>query len=149
MRIRAFFLGSYTGRFHGIPIFESAKLGFGRNRAALTLPGLGIVVAQGAYSQNLDHFTLRHEYGHILQCRHTGYLKFYLFVGIPSLFSAWTNWHKKGHQNYWTELWCNHLSRQYFGADGWPDTMFPARDIKSKSKFWLVKSKYRPFTFDK
>jgi len=131
-------LGLRVGAFEGIPIYESRRLGEGYNSGGLALPGLGIVVGLGAFSKELDLETVRHEFGHILQARLTGKVMFYLFVGLPSLLSAWLNWHGRGHNQYWTEVWCNHLAKKYFSEALWPDGRFPIKDLTSFSKYWLT-----------
>lgn len=128
-----------AGTFHGTSIYESATLGKGFNSAGLALPGIGIFVGLGTFSKQQDMYTVMHEYGHILQARQTGMIMFYLFIGVPSLISAWLNWHKKGHQNYWTEQWCNLLARDYFCDSVWPERRFPCKDIDGLRRYWLVR----------
>ncbi len=137
--------GTYAGTFEGIPVYESRYFGYGLNSAGLALPGIGIFVGIGTFSKKLDIHTVMHEYGHFLQFQRTGWLKFYICIGLPSLLSAWFNWHKSGHQNYWTETWCNHLCKSYFSNIVWPEKRFPSRDINDKTKYWLVK---RNLTFE-
>lgn len=127
----------YIRRFEGVRIFEVPRFGTGRRSAGLALPGIGIFVGTGVFSSQLDIDTVRHEYGHILQARKIGLVKFYFFIGIPSLISAWTSGFGKGHQNYWTELWCNELCRCYFGEESWDIRRFPCRDLKERTKRWL------------
>lgn len=133
-------IGKKVGIFEGVQVYESNRLGSGYNSGGLALPGIGIFVGIGAYSDQQDLATVIHEYGHCLQARKTGHLMFYIFVGIPSLISAWLNWHGKGHQNYWTELWCNHLIKEHFNELNWPENRFPIQDISDWTKYWLTKN---------
>lgn len=127
----------YISKFEGISIYETRRLGHGYNSGGLALPGFGIIVGQGTYSQTCDEDIIRHEFGHILQARQIGWLAFYLLVGIPSLMSAWTSgWHK-GHQNYWTEGWANYLSMQYFNKTPWPNHRFPSQNINKRKLWWI------------
>lgn len=127
----------FITRFEGVAIYESPYLGSGFNSAGLALPGWGIVVGKGTYSQSKDYDVVRHEFGHFLQCRMIGFLAFYICVGIPSLISAWTNGWKKGHQNYWTEGWANELAMQYFGVQQWPIYRFPPKSPSKKTLRWI------------
>ena len=130
--------GSKVGTFEGVTIYESPRMGSGHNSAGIALPGYGIIVAPGAFSQQQDMPTVYHEFGHFLQARLTGWLVFYLCIGLPSLMSAWLNWHGKGHQNYWTEVWCNHLVRKHFPTKQLPAYRFPEKDISNRTRFWLL-----------
>ena len=127
----------YIGLFEGVRIYESSRLGCGYNSGGLALPGFGIIVGKGTFSEGKDIGLVQHEYGHILQYRMIGWFRFYLMVVIPSLISAWTNWHKKPHQLYWTELWANHLSYQRFSSYCNQSYRFPSRDISSQTKWWF------------
>jgi len=127
----------YIGLFEGVRIYESSRLGEGYNCGGIALPGIGIIVGVGAFSEKKDIGLVQHEYGHILQYRLIGWLRFYLFVGLPSLISAWTRWHKKPHQFFWTELWANHLSVHKFQQRNMPSFRFPSRDISKQTKWWL------------
>lgn len=128
----------YVTKYEGVSIYETSRLGYGYNSAGLALPGFGIIIGDGTFSKAQDEDVVRHEFGHILQARTIGYICFYLFVGIPSLLSAWTAGWKKGHQVYWTEGWANHLSLHYFKDNPWPHRRFPPRQI-SPSKLWWIK----------
>ena len=130
-------LATYIGKYQGVLIYESPRLGYGYNSGGIALPGIGIIVGVGAFSNQLDIGLVQHEYGHFLQYRLIGWFRFYLMVGIPSLFSAWTKWHKKPHQLYWTELWANHLSSQQFNNYSQQLIRFPARDISQSTKWWF------------
>lgn len=129
---------TYIDLYHGVRVYESAHLGTGYDCGGIALPGFGIIVGRGAYSQNCDMGLLQHEYGHILQARHIGTFLFYVLIGIPSLISAWTHWHGRPHQWYWTERWANHLSTQYFAEFRYQVYRFPPRDISAKTKKWLM-----------
>ena len=126
-----------VGRFHGIRIYEASWMGQGYHSAGLTLPGVGILVGKGVMTEKLNYHLLMHEYGHILQYREIGFWRFYLLVGIPSLISAWTNGYGKGHQQYWTEYWCNYLAKSYFSEYCWRDRFYPPQDIHPHTKRWL------------
>ena len=128
-----------VGSFEGVTVYESHRFGTGYNSGGLALPGFGIIVGVGTFSKKQDIATVIHEYGHFLQAKRTGIVIFYFFLGIPSLFSAWSNWHGKGHQNYWTELWCNCLIKEHFQQLKWPENRFPAKDISLSTKYWLIK----------
>ena len=136
------FKGVSAGLFEQVKIYESPRLGSGKNSSAIALPGIGIIVGDGVYSKQLDLPTVKHEFGHFLQFRKTGFIKFYILVGLPSLLSAWLNWHGKGHNHYWTELWCNHLASNYFSDESWNIDRFPSRDLSKISKFWLLKWRF-------
>jgi len=123
-----------VGNFHNVAIYEASWMGSGHSSAGITLPGYGIIVGSGVYSEEKDLQLVMHEYGHILQYRLIGWWRFYLIVGISSLLSAWTNGYKKGHQNHWTESWCNHLSRAYFVNYRWPIWHYPPKDISPSTK---------------
>jgi hypothetical protein len=128
---------SYIANYEGVRIYESPRLGHGYNSGGIALPGLGIILGVGAYSKKLDLGLVQHEYGHFLQFRLIGWLRFYLLVGIPSLLSAWTRWHKKPHQLYWTELWANHLASQRFPGYYKRPIRFPQSEISPSTKWWL------------
>ena len=98
-----------VGKYNDVRVFESSIMGSAHNSAGLALPGYGMIVAPGAYSKECDLSTVCHEYGHFIQSHLIGVISFYLFVGVPSLMSAWTKGFGKGHQNFWTEQWCNFL----------------------------------------
>jgi hypothetical protein len=98
--------------FEGVRVYESRWLPRG---AGIAFPGFGIIVFSGATTSQDGSLLLRQEFGHILQARETGLIKFYLKIGIPSLFSAWRNG-RNGHKHhqYWTETWADQLADQYF-----------------------------------
>jgi len=112
-------------------------MGIAHNSAGIALPGYGIVVAPGAFSRSCDLSTVYHEYGHFIQARLIGWFPFYLFIGIPSLLSAWTRGFGKGHQNFWTERWCNHLVHENIPEARILNRVYPAMDISDHTK-WLL-----------
>lgn len=109
-------------RFEGIRIYEIYGLTGG---AAFSLPGFGIFTGQG---HSADTDLLRHEFGHILQARSYGYLRFYLLTAPASLFSAFC---ERLIPNYFhryaaVELSANALSYAYFGGPAdWDLKNFP------------------------
>ena len=116
---------SFAGRFEGIRIFECSFMGKGAASAGLALPGIGIFVGREVFDNESAVYLLMHEYGHILQARAYGWVKFYGFIGLLSLCSAITDGFGGRHKNYWTERWANHLSKQYFEIDRWPLLHYP------------------------
>ena len=130
-------LPQYKGKFEGVRIYETSHMGVGHHSAGITLPGIGIIVGMGVFSLRQDMDLIRHEYGHILQYRKIGFLRFYFLIGISSLLSARSSGHGRGHQNHWTEYWCNYLSRLYFHDASWNTNHYPCKDITDKSKYWL------------
>ncbi len=130
--------GKKVGKFEGVSVYESPSMGSGHNSAGIALPGYGIIVAPGAFSKQQDMLIVYHEFGHFLQARQTGFFIFYICIGLPSLISAWLNWHGKGHSNYWTEVWCNHLVKKHFSSTDLPASRFPERNISKRTRFWLI-----------
>ncbi len=110
--------GKYAGDFHGADVYETTRL---TGDDGITLPGRGILVPKGTYSLNSNYTLLQHEYGHILQARMIGNANFYGNVGVPSIFSAQFS---ANHQRFWTEVWANNLSFDYFSSisksGAWP-----------------------------
>ena len=102
-----------VGYFENVAIYESP---FFKKGHGLTLPQLGIITYPGAFSNKLAIPLIRHEFGHILQNRKYGALKFYLKVGLPSLYSAMkASWIKSyHHQRHPVELEANFLAFHYF-----------------------------------
>ncbi len=92
--------------FPGISIRESKLLKWGMG---VCLPPFGIFVYEGA-----SIAVKQHEFGHFLQYQEMGFLKFYLFVGIPSLWSA-ALFPKLHHQRSF-EKNANERSRAFFGV---------------------------------
>ena len=122
--------GKYVGKFEGISVYESSKLGEGAYSGGVTLPGRGIIVGKGAYSKQLAMDLMHHEYGHILQAEEVGMKAFYAVIGKESLASAAMNG-KFGHvhNTYWTETWANYLSKDYFGSNYIQSNWFPVQNI--------------------
>lgn len=124
-----------VGNYRGVRIYESSVMGEAYHSAGIALPGYGIIVAPGVYSKDCDIDTVRHEYGHFIQARMIGYVAFYFCIGIPSLLSAWTRGYGRGHQQYWTEKWCNYLVGLY--DQELPQRRYPAKDLSKKTKWFL------------
>lgn len=127
-----------VGLLNGIRIYESSWFGKGFYSGGLALPGIGIFVGEGTFSNQLNVPLVFHEYGHFLQFRQTGWLRFYFCIGLPSLISACTKGFGKGHQHFWTEQWCNFLINEEFDEINLPDSTYPARDLSTFSKRWLT-----------
>ena len=126
-----------VGQYKGVRVFESSIMGVAHNSAGIALPGYGMIVAPGAYSRSCDLSTVHHEYGHFIQARLVGLLPFYICIGLPSLLSAWTRGFGKGHQNFWTERWCNFLVNNQLDQLKLPDLSYPAKDISERTKWML------------
>lgn len=133
----------YVGRFERISVYESATLGYGSGSGGITLPGMGIIVGSGAYTQMGRNGTwnlLAHEFGHVLQSKLplVGADGFYGIIGPESLASATFN-SGAGHSHFWTETWANYLSNNYFKSSAWDMINFPIRNInwENKLKFYL------------
>ncbi len=113
------------GEFENTSIYESAlcKKGHG-----LTIPQIGIITYQGAFSKGLDLGLIKHEFGHILQYRNVGIIKFYFGIGLPSLMSALKASFNKSyrHQTHLVEIDANRLSFNYFNQPkNWDLKRFP------------------------
>ena len=93
--------------FSGIKVQEHRLL---RQGTGVCLPPLGIFVYKGA-----SIAVKQHEYGHYLQYRAMGFWKFYLLVGIPSLWSA--TLFPKRHRYRSFERDANNRSRAFFGEN--------------------------------
>ncbi|HEX7366143.1 MAG TPA: hypothetical protein VF273_03550 [Pelobium sp.] len=92
----------------------------------LTIPKIGIITSRGALL--IDQDLIQHEFGHILQWRIMGNWKFYLNVGVPSLWSAVKASLKKSyfHQTHAVEIAANQLAYQYFNQPTtWNFNRFP------------------------
>ena len=91
--------------FEGIRIFALNTNGFNRG-SAITIPGIGIFL--GAKQIN-NTGLLRHEFGHILQCRQKGVLFFWFRIAPVSLLSAFKTRINKEHIHMctWTEWSAN------------------------------------------
>lgn len=128
----------YAGTFEGVSVYESAFLGRGIRSAGLALPGLGIVLGKDAFREPKNRLLLYHEFGHFLQYRLTGFILFYLGIGIPSLLSAITRGWGRGHDLYWTEKWANHLVKNHFDQVKCLEQLLPSCDISSNTKRILL-----------
>lgn len=93
--------------FPGIKIIESSIL---KRGMGVCLPPVGIIIYQGA-SLALK----QHEYGHFLQYRQMGFFRFYLKVGIPSLWSA--TFYPRNHYNLNVERDANKRAAAFFGEN--------------------------------
>ncbi len=92
--------------FDGIRIME---ISFMPKGSGVSLPPFGILVGRNA-SINLK----QHEYGHYLQYRVMGFFRFYIEVGLPSLWSA--TFHPRIHYLQSFEVDANRRAREYFGV---------------------------------
>jgi len=126
-----------VGRYQDVRVFESSIMGVAHNSAGIALPGYGMVVAPGAFSRSCDLSTVHHEYGHFIQARLVGFTTFYICIGLPSLLSAWTGGFGKGHQNFWTERWCNYLVTHYVEDASLSLSTYPVGDVGGYTKWWL------------
>lgn len=126
-----------VGKFRDVRVFESSIMGVAHNSAGIALPGYGMIVAPGAYSRACDLSTVHHEYGHFIQARLVGFVPFYLCIGLPSLLSAWTRGFGKGHQNYWTEKWCNYLVNKELDESNLSSRSYPAENLGGRTA-WLL-----------
>lgn len=130
------------GRFENISVYESGAFGTGAGSGGITLPGIGIAVGTGAYTQMSTHGTwnlLAHEFGHVLQSKNPIVAAdgFYSIIGPESLAATTSSSHYK----FWTETWANYLSHKYFSGYSWDFTDYPVQNI---SKFnWLRILQYR------
>jgi hypothetical protein len=117
-------IGEYAGSYRGVSCFTST-IGELKNRAAVTLPGIGIFVhPKDVKNQGI----LRHEFGHILQAKKWGKLFFYRYIAFESLNSARRASRDPGfiHQHTWTEWTANRLAYYFFKRpDDWDMERFP------------------------
>ncbi|MFC5283884.1 hypothetical protein [Pedobacter alpinus] len=114
-----------VGIFESISIYESSLFKKGHG---LTIPNKGIVTFVGCFSKAEDMAIIKHEFGHILQFRKLGSLKFYLKVGLPSLWSAIRASVLKNyvHQNHTVEVEAKYLAYHYFNEPkDWNVKRFP------------------------
>ncbi|WP_200586667.1 hypothetical protein [Pedobacter segetis] len=116
---------NFVGYFEGVKIYESKFIDHGHG---ITLPNFGIFLSPETFSKQKDLWLVKHEFGHILQHRELGFIKFYLKIGLPSLWSAikqnlLENYY---HQNHAVEREANDKSFQYFDKPSdWPIARFP------------------------
>lgn len=117
-------IGRYAGSFAGVSCFMSTW-GELKNRAAVSLPGIGIFV----HPKDVRNIgLLRHEYGHILQAKKWGKFFFYRYVAKESIISARKSSQDPCfvHQHTWTEWTANRLSYYFFKRpDDWDMNSFP------------------------
>ena len=114
-----------TAYFENTKIFETKFICKGRG---ITLPNFGIFLNSRTYSQKKDLWLVKHEFGHILQYREIGFIKFYFKIGIPSLWSAIKQNLFKDyyHQTHPSEIDANKRSFEYFKQPlDWPIRRFP------------------------
>jgi RHS repeat-associated protein len=134
--------GKFVGKYEGVNVYESSKLGYGDLSGGITLPGRGIIVGDAAFSKGLAPTLMQHEFGHILQANEVGIRAFYSVIGSESLTSASMNGVLgHSHSAFWTETWANYLSKDYFGAKYISSSSFPVRNIS-----WLNYLKLQLFT---
>lgn len=138
--------GKYVGKYEGVNIYESAKLGQGQYSGGITLPGRGIIVGNGVMTRNLYPELLQHEFGHILQANEVGLKAFYMVIGKESLASA--AMHGKfgwDHNTFWTETWSNYMSSNYFGSRYIFSSSFPIQNISWYNYLKLKACTYMPW----
>ncbi len=128
----------YVGKIEDVRVYNISLLGVGECSYGMALPPFAIVV--GVHNVPIAPLPpiLMHEYGHFLQARKLGLLKFYLYVGIPSFLSAIRSTFFKPplpHSNYWTEIWANQLSRAFFVREYWPESNYPSELPESLTKW--------------
>lgn len=137
-----------VGRFEGINVYESSSLGSGSGSGGITLPGFGITVGTGAFTQMSTYGTwnlVAHEFGHVLQSKlwWVGADGFYKIIGAESLASATFN--PSGHSGFWTETWANYLSHNYFSGQSWDFINYPVQNIRwyNLLKFGIYRASHR------
>jgi RHS repeat-associated protein len=107
--------------FYGVQVHYSETSTL-RGGGGYTLPGYGITISK---THATDLMLLRHEFGHILEARVSGYAFFYQTIIPASLWSAWIH-NNSEHMQYWTEIEANTLSYYYFGQpDTWDFKNYP------------------------
>ncbi len=112
-----------VGLFENTNIYESSLFRAGHG---LTIPQIGIITYPGAFVNDLG--LIKHEFGHILQWRKLGSIRFYFKIGLPSLWSAIKANLKKNylHQNHPVEINANKIAYQYFKeSQSWDFKRFP------------------------
>ena len=134
----------YVGKFEGVKVYETSKLGDGIYAGGITLPPDTICVGTNvfpynnifAYSETQD--LLHHEFGHILESRQSfvGVDGFYRVIAPESLVTS-----KLGSfaNNYWTETWANSLSNDYFGYGFYNSIKYPINSLSmlNYAKFFI------------
>lgn len=82
----------YVGKFEGVNVFESRKLGdirIGRY-SAVTIPERGIIAADGVFTSQMEKglAMMQHEFGHVLQYREFGSFAYWQIIAPASLVNA-------------------------------------------------------------
>jgi RHS repeat-associated protein len=125
--------GTFVGKFEGVNVFESSRLGsIETGSAGLALPpGRGIVVGTGVFNSTYEgaRALLQHEFGHFLQHQLIGSGVFYSVIGTGSLLSAAVSTYEQ-HNNRWFEQWANYLAHNHFGNRSQLSTS-PTQNISS------------------
>ncbi|HRG58147.1 MAG TPA: hypothetical protein PK323_04270 [Bacteroidia bacterium] len=101
-------------KFENVNVYGST-FGALKRRAAVTIPGVGIFV-HPIDINNTD--LLRHEFGHFLQFKELGFIKFIFKIALKSLISASKANQNKDykHMSCETEWLANKISYEYFNA---------------------------------
>lgn len=109
----------YVGYFEDTKVFESKALTSKEYIRGVTLPGKGIIVGKGVYTNRFNNIQcldlLKHEYGHILQAKQWGNYAYYDVIGPESLNSQMMDG-ILGHDHdfFWTETHANYHANYYF-----------------------------------
>jgi len=109
--------------FENTTIYESSLFKPGHG---ITIPQVGIITFPGAFANDLG--LIKHEFGHILQFKKLGSIRFYFKIGMPSLWSALKASLVKNyvHQSHLVELDANNLAYHYFNQPkDWDFKRFP------------------------
>ena len=119
----------HISSFENIRVY-AIDIGQFKHGAAMAIPGIGIFVGK-KHINNID--LLRHEFGHILQYRKWGWLKFWTNIVPKSIRSASIankdSTHK--HMHLWTEWTANQLSYHYFNKPtDWNHRSYPISENK-------------------
>lgn len=133
--------------FEGVRVFVWNFGGF-KKGAAMAVPRIGIFVGKNGIS-DLD--LLRHEFGHILQYKKWGAIKFWFKVAFASV-KSFRKEKKSGsfrHYNTWTEWSANRLAYNYFNKpNDWNFRDYPIMP-KSFGKMSVPKFEKCPLLFVK
>jgi hypothetical protein len=119
-------------KFENVNVY-SATFGALKRRAAITIPGVGIIV-NPKDKNNLD--LLRHEFGHILQLRKYGISYFVFKIAFQSIFSAMKANRDRhyNHMSCFTEWTANQLSYDYFNSPSdWNFDKYPIKAVSAKN----------------
>lgn len=135
----------YVGKFEGVNVFESRKLGdirIGRY-SAVTIPERGIIAADGVFTSQMEKglAMMQHEFGHVLQYREFGSFAYWQIIAPASLVNAAISTSEE-HGKFWTETWANHLSKGYF-VKNWLGSKYgyPSKNIGNFKTFILGQAK--------